>query len=63
MRIIRSIRGLQAWRRQYENHQIGFVSTMGALHDGHLSLIRQARKHCSMVIVSIFVNPLQFSPA
>ena len=63
MRIIQSIRGLQAWRRKYENQQIGFVPTMGALHDGHLSLIRQARKHCSLVIVSIFVNPLQFGPS
>jgi len=63
MRTIRSIRGLQAWRRKHENQQIGFVPTMGALHEGHLSLIRQARKHCSMVIVSIFVNPLQFGPA
>ena len=63
MRTIRSIRGLQAWRRKHENQQIGFVPTMGALHEGHLSLIRQARKHCSMVVVSIFVNPLQFGPA
>ena len=62
MRIVRSIRGLQAWRRQHENEEIGFVPTMGALHEGHLSLIRQARKHCSQVVVSIFVNPLQFGP-
>jgi len=63
MRIIRSIRALQDWRRKHENQKIGFVPTMGALHEGHLSLIRQARKHCSMVVVSIFVNPLQFGPA
>jgi pantoate--beta-alanine ligase len=65
MRIIRSIRGLQTWRRKLnsQNTKIGFVPTMGALHDGHLSLIRQARKHCQNVVVSIFVNPLQFGPA
>jgi len=62
MRIIRSIRGLQAWRRKHENQTIGFVPTMGALHEGHLSLIRRARKHCSTVVVSIFVNSLQFGP-
>ena len=65
MGIIRSIRGLQAWRRRQEkkNVKIGFVPTLGALHEGHLSLIRQARKQCSTVVVSIFVNPLQFGPS
>jgi pantoate--beta-alanine ligase len=60
MKIVRTVRDLRRWVERSRGKSVGFVPTMGDLHEGHLSLLRRSRRENRLTVLSLFVNPKQF---